>query len=117
MLYYRLKATRRHCFGEAPCLRKHTRRVSFSRGVASTRVAEHGGGAMLKVRFAAVLVSGLSFSASAWADDAAQAPASPSPAPAVPLFVGNSALIPGWSLSFAPYVWAPSVSAKINMPT
>jgi hypothetical protein len=39
------------------------------------------------------------------------------PSPALPLFVGSSPLIPGWSLSFAPYVWAPSINAKISTPT
>ncbi len=36
---------------------------------------------------------------------------------AVPLFVGNSALVPGWSFSLAPYAWLANVSAKINAPT
>ena len=50
------------------------------------------------------------------ASSSAQNP-TPVPSPGIPLFVGSSALIPGWSLSFSPYVWAPSVSAKINTPT
>jgi hypothetical protein len=44
-------------------------------------------------------------------------PPGPPVASAVPLFVGSSTLIPGWSLSFSPYAWVPSVSAKINTPT
>ena len=51
----------------------------------------------------------------------AQAPAlSPSgstaPASTLPLFVGSSPLIPGWTLSFAPYAWAPTITGKINAP-
>ncbi len=38
-------------------------------------------------------------------------------APAVPLFVGNSQLVPGWSLTVAPYGWLASVDAKIAAQT
>ncbi len=41
-------------------------------------------------------------------------PASPT---VVPLFVGSSALIPGWSFNLAPYGWLAGVSSKINTPT
>ncbi len=37
--------------------------------------------------------------------------------PVVPLFVGSSALVPGWSFNLAPYGWLANVSAKINTPT
>jgi hypothetical protein len=50
----------------------------------------------------------------------AQAPAPPSanssPASTLPLFVGSSSLIPGWTLSFAPYAWAPTITGKVNTP-
>jgi hypothetical protein len=36
---------------------------------------------------------------------------------AVPLFVANSQLVPGWSFTLAPYGWLASVNAKINTPT
>jgi hypothetical protein len=48
---------------------------------------------------------------------AAPPPATSTPPSAVPLFVGTSTLIPGWTLSFSPYAWVPSVSARINAPT
>jgi hypothetical protein len=62
----------------------------------------------------AIFAAAIAFSAPAWAADPTPTPA---PASAAPLFVGTSTLIPGWSLSFAPYVWAPSINAKINTPT
>jgi hypothetical protein len=38
-------------------------------------------------------------------------------APAVPLFVGNASLVPGWSFAVAPYGWLASVNSRINIPT
>jgi hypothetical protein len=46
-----------------------------------------------------------------------QTPPQSSSLSAVPLFVANSQLVPGWSFSLAPYGWAGSVDAKINSRT
>lgn len=44
-------------------------------------------------------------------------PSSRLSASGTPLFVSNSALVPGWSFALAPYGWLASVNAKINTPT
>jgi hypothetical protein len=48
---------------------------------------------------------------------AGSTPPGPPSAPVVPLFIGSSALIPGWSFNLAPYGWVAGVNAKINTPT
>lgn len=50
---------------------------------------------------------------SASSSAANSAPSSP---PALPLFVGTSPLMPGWTLTAAPYAWAPTVTGKVNIP-
>jgi hypothetical protein len=57
------------------------------------------------------------FSCPANAQTPASSPAgSPPPVSTLPLFVGSSPLIPGWTLSFAPYAWAPTITGKVNTP-
>jgi hypothetical protein len=48
---------------------------------------------------------------------ASSAPAAQPTPSAVPLFVGNSTLVPGWSFTLAPYAWVANIRSKINTPT
>jgi hypothetical protein len=63
----------------------------------------------------AVFVAVFSGPAAAQTPSASPASSTP-PASTLPLFVGNSPLIPGWTLSFAPYAWAPTITGKVNAP-